>query len=197
MNTAADNTTVTENFAAPPRGPVDAVRICLIKFLDFRGRASRSEFWWFFATVATLTLLNALLPKSLATEGFLLTAVIVQPPLWTVAVRRLHDINRTGWWIFTHAHLAALNAAAGLYLLHATGAVYWRGDQPVRLLLDLLVPIGGASQTMFYVFAIYTAFVVAGHFALACFCLTKGKPQQNRFDRGAESIGFSFRRRQV
>ncbi|MDD9855928.1 MAG: DUF805 domain-containing protein, partial [Gammaproteobacteria bacterium] len=42
----------TENFAAPPRGPVDAIRTCLVKFFDFRGRASRSEFWWFFLGVS-------------------------------------------------------------------------------------------------------------------------------------------------
>jgi len=146
MNTAVDNTV---NFAAPARGPVDAVRTCLIKFFDFRGRASRSEFWWFFATVATLILLNALLPKSLTTEEFLLTAVVVQPPLWTVTVRRLHDINRTGWWIFPHAHLVALNAVAGLYLLHATGAVYWRGDQPVRMLLTCLFPSAALRKRCF------------------------------------------------
>ena len=201
MNNATTSTgnggdfSCAENFAAPPRGPVDAIRTCLVKFFDFRGRASRSEFWWFFAAVMALALLEALLPESLATAGFLLTAVVVQPPLWAVTVRRLHDTNRTGWWIFPYVHLVALNAAVGLYLLYSTGAVYWRGDFPIRLLLDLFVPIGVASQAALYVFAIYTALVVAGHFILVLFCLTKGKPEQNRFDRGGEPFGFSFNQR--
>jgi uncharacterized membrane protein YhaH (DUF805 family) len=28
-------------------GPADAVRTCLARYFDFRGRASRPEFWWF------------------------------------------------------------------------------------------------------------------------------------------------------
>jgi len=195
-----NNTTTTidndENFAAPPRGPVDAIRTCLVKFFDFRGRASRSEFWWFVTAVAMQFLfIDSLLPESLQTLGFLLTYVVVEPPLWAVTVRRLHDINRTGWWIFPYAHMAALNVTAGLYLLYATGAVYWRGEQPIRLLLELLVPIGGTSQTAFAVFSAYILFVFAGLAVLACFCLFKGKPEQNRFDRGAESFGFSFNQR--
>lgn len=42
MNTAVDdggNFAGTENFAAPPRGPVDAIRACLAKFLDLRDGA--------------------------------------------------------------------------------------------------------------------------------------------------------------
>ena len=35
------------NHAAPYRGPIEAVRICLRKYVDLDGRASRSELWWF------------------------------------------------------------------------------------------------------------------------------------------------------
>jgi len=43
----AGNIAETASFAALPRTPGEAVRICLVKYFDFRGRASRSEFWWF------------------------------------------------------------------------------------------------------------------------------------------------------
>jgi len=185
MNATVDNSgnlADTENFAAPPRGPIDAVRTCLVKFFDFRGRASRSEFWWFFAVVMTLALLEALLPESLATAGFLLTAVVVHPPLWAVTVRRLHDINRTGWWIFPYAQCAVLNTVIGFYLLYVNGFAYYKGDEPIRWVLELFVPVGAYSPMAFAVLSAYVLFVLAGLAVLACFCLLNGKPQRNRFD---------------
>lgn len=89
--------------------PVDWVkRPILEKYSDFRGRAPRAEYWWF-----TLALIVAFVVLAIV-EGILgihhmilynygpLTALLwlaTIVPSIAVGVRRLHDTNRTGWWI--------------------------------------------------------------------------------------------------
>jgi len=60
-----------------------------------------------------------------------------------------------------------------------------------------LMPAYGFSWPAIAVFTAFAGAVFICSAVLVCFCLIRGKPQPNRFDRGAESIGFSFRRRQV
>lgn len=72
-----------------------AVITCLKKYVDFDGRASKAEFWWFFLfqiiVIVVLSMLLSLL-GSLASLALLLPAL-------GVGVRRLHDIGKSGWWI--------------------------------------------------------------------------------------------------
>ena len=67
------------------------------------GRASRSEYWfnvlWLWLIVILFTLI---LPLFAIAEGIIviyLTSAILMLP---VAIRRLHDINASGWWILIH-----------------------------------------------------------------------------------------------
>jgi len=73
----------------------DAIRTCFIKYVDFTGRASRPEFWYFilFVFVAEICLFVAFHPLGLA---FIIACIL---PRIAVAVRRLHDIDRSGWWL--------------------------------------------------------------------------------------------------
>lgn len=75
---------------------VTAVKTCLTKYVDFSGRATRSEYWWFY-----LFQVLASVACNLLASVFGLFALI--PLLWLVpafaaGARRLHDINRSGWW---------------------------------------------------------------------------------------------------
>jgi uncharacterized membrane protein YhaH (DUF805 family) len=76
------------------------------KYFTFSGRASRSEYWyWFvFATLAQVvfSLLDATIFKApLSQTGVLerLWQLVTLTPTIGVAVRRLHDVDRTGWWL--------------------------------------------------------------------------------------------------
>ncbi|HEX4087517.1 MAG TPA: DUF805 domain-containing protein [Trebonia sp.] len=88
-------------------GPVgfgDAIKLAFPNSFVYTGRASRSAYWWFalFAfivyVVADLIFLQAIGGGAgAALYGlFALGALIVSLPL---AVRRLHDTDRSGWWI--------------------------------------------------------------------------------------------------
>ena len=87
--------------ASPTLGPVEAVTTCFKKYFDFKGRARRSEFWWFIAFVVivsiAITFLSGLVP-ALGYVGMLFFLATVIPEM-AVLTRRLHDANHSGWWV--------------------------------------------------------------------------------------------------
>ena len=90
-----------------------AVTSCFSQYATFSGRATRSEYWYFtlFVLIAGLVitfvagLLTALLGLPVdATQSltFLMVNIFhlaLFVPSLAVSVRRLHDINRSGWWV--------------------------------------------------------------------------------------------------
>lgn len=73
----------------------EAIKTCFAKFLDFSGRATRAEFWWFVLFYFLVMFAVSFLGKAL---GFIAVVVFLLPML-SVQVRRLHDVGRSGWWI--------------------------------------------------------------------------------------------------
>lgn len=85
----------------------EAVAKCYRKYFTFKGRASRSEYWWCFVA-AFLFAWPLLLAETkeetwftiLSFIYFMLTLSVVMPLLsaWT---RRMHDVGKSGWsWLF-------------------------------------------------------------------------------------------------
>lgn len=69
-------------------------------YVDFTGRSSRSENWWwclFYAIVYVVSLtLDIASDSGLLT---LITALGMLLPTLAVQVRRLHDLDKSGWWL--------------------------------------------------------------------------------------------------
>jgi uncharacterized membrane protein YhaH (DUF805 family) len=80
------------DYSAPPRSFIEAIKVCFAKYAVFKGRASRSEFWWFHIT-KSLCLAVLSLGTGLGL-GILLLATLV--PYCAVGVRRFHDTNLSG-----------------------------------------------------------------------------------------------------
>ncbi len=84
-------------------GPAQAIRTCLAKSFQFSGRASRSEFWWFYATLFLLGATIALVDLGLQTRAVQTDTVavalglVVAAPFFSAAWRRLHDIDMPGY----------------------------------------------------------------------------------------------------
>jgi DNA-binding CsgD family transcriptional regulator len=72
-----------------------AIRVCLAKYADFNGRATRSEFWWFalFVTLAT----SALVYLSESLGSIFLIGMLL--PFLAAGARRLYDMGKSGWWL--------------------------------------------------------------------------------------------------
>jgi uncharacterized membrane protein YhaH (DUF805 family) len=72
------------------------------RYFDFRTRSSRSEYWYWtlFALLVSVaaTVLDALLFGGSAILDTVSSVVLFIPGI-AIAARRLHDINRTAWWI--------------------------------------------------------------------------------------------------
>lgn len=78
-----------------------SINACFSKYFVFKGRASRSEFWYFWLLnfFITLTILISS-ANSLPTLGLgaLFIWVIMIIPGLAVGCRRLHDTGKSGWW---------------------------------------------------------------------------------------------------
>ena len=82
----------------------DSVKTCLKeKYFNFSDRASRSEFWFFYLfTIIVYAILFFLVAtisiKFLWAFGIFILGIII--PALAVTFRRLHDINKSGWYFF-------------------------------------------------------------------------------------------------
>ncbi|MDB2406933.1 DUF805 domain-containing protein [Jannaschia sp.] len=101
-----------------------AVILCLRRYLDFDGRATGSEFWWFqFFVFLLLTFTAVLSSLSASLAGFLLLFVLAGclVPSLAVAVRRMHDVGWSGMWLVAGICLPLL--WVGLLLI-----LVWKGQ---------------------------------------------------------------------
>ena len=86
----------------------ESIRICFAKYADFTGRASRSEYWWFFLFIILAGAIISMLSNKLAGVFYLATLL----PSLAAATRRLHDTRRSDWW-----QLICLVPLVGLVIL--------------------------------------------------------------------------------
>ncbi len=82
-------------------GAFDQITQSVMKYADFKGRASRAEFWTFFFFVLIAQAVARLIDLLLGSGPFggpisMLTGLLLFVPQISVAVRRLHDVNRSG-----------------------------------------------------------------------------------------------------
>ncbi|WP_242678554.1 DUF805 domain-containing protein [Psychrobacter pygoscelis] len=78
----------------------DWFKKCLRNYVNFGGRARRKEYWYFYLVVTMIYIVAAIIDFILDTDGILISivGVAIFLPMLAVSVRRLHDINRSGWW---------------------------------------------------------------------------------------------------
>lgn len=72
----------------------EAIRICLAKYADFNGRASRAEFWWFALFITLVTAALTYFSDALASV-FLISMLL---PFVAAGARRLRDSDKSPWW---------------------------------------------------------------------------------------------------
>lgn len=98
---------------------VDAIKSGFSKYVTFSGRAYRSEYWYWvlfvvIASLVALTLDSAILgysPSGASPITGIFDLVTFLPGL-ALAARRLHDMDRTAWWL-----LIALTGIGSILLI--------------------------------------------------------------------------------
>jgi len=82
---------------------------CIKNYAVFKGRAVRSEFWYFALASAIIQISLSIIDIIIGWEVGIIDGIQTLPlfetsrlllivPFISVTVRRLHDINKNGWW---------------------------------------------------------------------------------------------------
>jgi uncharacterized membrane protein YhaH (DUF805 family) len=81
-------------------------KVVLENYLNFTGRARRAEFWWYFLAnliiSVVLNIIDAAIGSGSGFYGGILTGLYglaVLLPGLAVGIRRLHDTDKSGWWL--------------------------------------------------------------------------------------------------
>lgn len=86
-------------------GFFDWVKKCLRNYANFNGRARRKEYWYFYLFFILMYILGLVIDSMLDTGGIVTGILMLALFLPNIAVgaRRLHDINKSGWWMLISA----------------------------------------------------------------------------------------------
>ena len=111
--------------------PIDWAKRPLQKYADFSGRAPRAEYWWFYLMVIIGYFVASILDSVVGTGGMMgsfgvLTMIVMLGlllPSIAAGVRRLHDTDRSGWWL-----LIAIIPLIGLVLIYFLVLEGTKGD---------------------------------------------------------------------
>ena len=99
---------------------IQSTKTCFQKYVIFNGRASRSEFWWFTLFICLVTILTIIADLVIFGEEMLLMEpyavvnftnifnIFIVLPSLSVTFRRLHDVNKSGWWLLLYFTLIGI-----------------------------------------------------------------------------------------
>jgi len=79
----------------------ESVKICLSKYFVFEGRASRSEFWFFFLVYIVSNIVLEFTKATNSSILIILSAIFSYGtiiPMVSAGCRRMHDIDKSGWF---------------------------------------------------------------------------------------------------
>jgi uncharacterized membrane protein YhaH (DUF805 family) len=138
----------------PNMSPVDWAKRPLQKYADFTGRAPRPEYWWYVLGLIIAGVIVGIVEGIMGLKGMvmgiygpltllLMLATIV--PSVAAGARRLHDTNRSGWWLL----LAFVPYALMLLLRPAAGSPF--GGMALFGIASLIALICGIVVLVFLV----------------------------------------------
>lgn len=155
------------------------------KYATFSGRASRGEYWWSYLGITLLSFgvsLLSLIPI-VGTFISLIFSLVVLIPSIAISVRRLHDANRSGWFLLIPYALLFI----GLVIFFVTfiPAMLELGIDGNNIdnmtdeeAFELLMPMLGGMIA-------YLLFLLAGAAINIIFMVLPSKPEGVRFDKQA------------
>ncbi len=100
----------------------------LKKYATFKDRAQRAEYWYFMLLNLLIYVVTIIIDRAIGMQGrndgagfiplFYSIAMII--PSTAVGVRRMHDIDRSGWWVLMSA-IPLLGSLGFIYLAAQEG----------------------------------------------------------------------------
>lgn len=85
------------------------------KYAQFDGRSRRSEYWYFVLFVTLISIALTMIEVTLGIAGFLSMgwSLVTLVPSIAVAIRRMHDVGKSGWFILIPIYNLILAFTAG------------------------------------------------------------------------------------
>lgn len=111
-----------------------SVATCFCKYVNFQGRASRSEFWWFAIFIFLVKFFGITI--NVFTGGgnlhiLIIAVLILLIPYLSVRARRLHDMNKSGWWVLLNIMILGQLALLIMCILPGTAGPNKYGINPL------------------------------------------------------------------
>jgi uncharacterized membrane protein YhaH (DUF805 family) len=86
--------------------PIEAVGSFFSNYVNCSGRATRSEYWWCYLLIALgyigvmiVSMIAMMFVEILGMVLIFAYGIAIIAPFLALSVRRLHDTNRSGWWL--------------------------------------------------------------------------------------------------
>lgn len=112
-----------------------AVKTAYSKYVTFKGRAPRSEYWYFVLFCMLVAIVASILDFGLFGHNgvfYLIVTFANFLPSLAVAVRRLHDADRSGWWfLIVFVPLIGAIVLIVWFCMRGTPGVNRFGDDPL------------------------------------------------------------------
>lgn len=151
------------------------------KYAQFSGRARRREYWTFFLINSLIGVLLSVLRSAsgpvilLMSVGFCFSLATFIPN-WACAVRRLHDSDKSGWWM----------------LLPIVGGVPGGVMVLLAIMLRDVIPSSLVDAFIFLIRLMFIVGIGGGSIVLLVFLLRDGTPSANKYGvNPKESTGKS------
>ena len=119
-----------------------SISTCFRKFFSAKGRASRSEYWWFQLFLYLFSLITIFVDGLLFNDVIMengispintITSLITLLPAIMALIRRLHDVNRSGWWILIAFTCIGIIPLLYWSIIKGTDGSNDYGDDPVKI----------------------------------------------------------------
>lgn len=147
----------------------ESIKSVLGNLTNFRGRARRSELWWYLLAYSIVVMVLAFV---LSTFPVVLSVIVflLQLTTWSVTVRRLHDRGHSGWWV---AASIIISLISNIYLIQsgyyeAMSTINPNIEEATEVLRGPVFPTLG-----------FLSFIV--NITIFVFCVRDGKPEDNKY----------------
>ncbi|MCR9069461.1 MAG: DUF805 domain-containing protein [Rhodobacteraceae bacterium] len=123
---------------------VAAVKTCILeKYINFQDRAPRSEYWWFalfnIGGAVLLGLIGITILQTLWSLALFLPGI-------AVSIRRLHDLDKSGWWLLLPLGTLILGGVIGALLMPIIGGIIYLAGVAILIYWFVQKGTDGANQ---------------------------------------------------
>ena len=114
-----------------------AIQTCMGKYATFTGRGSRSEFWWFYLFTVLVAWAASIVGavtggEQMASVMSLLVNLALMIPGIAASARRLHDTDRSGWWLLISLTIIGIIVLIVFWAQESQQGTNRFGEQPVE-----------------------------------------------------------------